>query len=374
MNLSPDLKLMVDAYIDEVGLNLPKKMRADIAVEIHSLILDALEGRSLEQGSDPDEAMLLAVLKEMGSPVQVATSYFPHNYVIGPRMYAPFWVTVRGSLIVLVIIFLLGFGVAYPQAFQSPLTFLGALWDLVGDFWNSALQAFGVIVLVFIVLERTLPDPDWTQQLKAWGALASVPFFRELFGRTTSSGAWDPAALVAVPKSERVRRSSLVFETAIIILVIILFNFFPHKVGIYGIVNGQPWFVPTLAPTFAGYLPWWNIYWTLSLVMSFVLLAAGRWTRLTRGLELGLMVFSGAVVYWMLVGPPVLGLTPAYLALNDTSAGAIRLAEETLIPILTTLFEIGLVVHLIFKAGSVLLKLIRLIRPVSAPAWKPTDG
>jgi len=39
MNRTPDCKILVDGYIDEVCVNLPRKKREDIAVEIRSLIL-----------------------------------------------------------------------------------------------------------------------------------------------------------------------------------------------------------------------------------------------------------------------------------------------------------------------------------------------
>jgi len=109
--------------------------------------------------------------------------------------------------------------------------------------------------------------------------------------------------------------------------VLALFNFFPHKVGSFGILNGETWFIPLLAPTFSVYLLWWNLYWLLILGLKSVLLFRERWDGLLRWVELGLMVLSGFLVFWMLKGPPVIGLTPKYLILNETSAEAIRVAE-----------------------------------------------
>jgi hypothetical protein len=370
MNLTIECKQLIDGYIDEVCANLPRKKRTDIAVEIRSLILDALEDRA--QDNDLDEMMVLDVLRELGSPVEMAFSYYPHNYVIGPRMYAPFWLTVRGALIITVIIFLTGTLFGLQRATHSPLTILG---NLLANFSNSALQTFAVIVLVFMVLERTIPDQDWTLQLKAWGAVARIPFFRNIFGRTTVAGTWDPTVLVTTPKSERVKRGEEIFGMAVVILLAILFNFFPHKVGPYGIISDSgSWFIPLLAPTFGVYLFWWNLYWLLALGLSFVLLARGRWSTLLRWVELGLMIFSGTLVYWMLKGPPVIGLTPEYLTLNNTSVSAIRLAEETLIPILTTVFKVGLVLHLVFKVPQIFVKLTRLLGKPPILVWKPLDS
>lgn len=75
MNLTTDCKILIDGYVDEVCVNLPRKKRADIAVEIHSSILDSLEARSQEFESDPDEEMVIAVLKELGAPLEMASAY-----------------------------------------------------------------------------------------------------------------------------------------------------------------------------------------------------------------------------------------------------------------------------------------------------------
>jgi hypothetical protein len=158
----------------------------------------------------------------------------------------------------------------------------------------------------------------------------------------------------------------------IIVLVFLLFNFFPHKIGVYGIMTQSgPWFSPLLAPTFSTYLPWWNLYWLLVLCLSMILLIRGRWNKFLWWVEIGLMIFSGFLVYWMLVGPPVIGLTPEYLALNQTSAAEIRIAKETIIPIMTTILNIVFVLHLVIKVPHVLVKVMRLLGKPPILAWKP---
>jgi hypothetical protein len=361
MILSTDGKILIDGYIDEVCVNLPKKKRTDIAVEIRSLILDALEARSQEFKKDPDEEMILSVLKEIGSPIEIASAYHPHNYVIGPQLYAPFWMTVRGILLFMGIFYILGFFISWGEAAQSLATFGSVIWDLVISFIENVLQNLAVVFLIFIILDRIIPDQDWVIQLKIWGSLSNTPFLREFFGRT-AAGEWDPKVLATTPKSERVKQGETIFELVILFLVLVLFNFFPDKVGAYGIISDSgPWFVPLLAPTFQIYLPWWNVYWLLSLGLNFILLISGRWNHFMRWVELGLMIFSGFLVYWMLTGPPVIGLTPEYLLLNGTSAEAVRVAEETLIPILTEMLGIVFILHLIVKVWHISTKLLHLL-------------
>jgi hypothetical protein len=358
MNLDSESKTLIDGYIDEVSVNLPKKMRPEIGVEIYSAIMDALEDRSPDD--DPDESAVLEVLKELGSPISVANSYHPHNYVIGPKLYAPFWMTIRGSLLFMGFFYLLGFILSWSGASNSIEAIGNILWELVSGFWKNALQTFAVIFLVFILLDRTIPESDWVGQLKAWGAISNIPFLRGIFGRS-NAGEWDPSIWKSTPKSEWIKKGETIFEIMFIILITVLFNLFPHKVGAYGIYNGEPWFVPLLAPTFKTFLPWWNLYWFLTLGLNFSMLIIGRWTRGTRWAEVGLMALSWIIIYWMLTGPAVLGLSPAYLATTTTSNAEIQLVEETILPILTTVFKASLVLHLIVKGITGIYKAFQLL-------------
>jgi len=358
MKLNTECNNLISGYVDEVCLNLPKKLRAEIATEIHSSIMDNLEDRTPDL--EPDETMVIEVLKELGSPVMVANSYHPHNYVIGPKMYVPFWMTLRWSLIIMLIIYLFGFVLSWGEAIQSVNTLGSTLWVLISGFWNSTLQIFALIFIIFIILDRVIPEQDWVSQLKAWGAISKIPFLRGIFGHTIS-GEWDPSSLIDSPKINRVKRGETIFEIVVIILAAILFNFYPHKVGAFGILNGDPWFIPLLTPTFNQYLLWWNFYWLLTLGLNFSLLSTIRWTRTARWMEIGLLAFSWIIVYWMVTGSSILGLTPEYLALNNTSNDAILLTKETLLPMLSKLLQIFLVLHLIVKGIKGVIKLIRLL-------------
>jgi hypothetical protein len=374
MKLTNEAKYLIDGYIDEVCVNLPKKKRADIAVEIRSLIMDALEDRLPADQPEIEEHTVLEALKEFGPPLEMASSYHAHNYVIGPQMYAPFWMTVRGTLLVMGFFYLLGLILSWGDATQSLASFIANLWDLIWQFVRNALQNLSIIFLLFIILERILPEQDWVAQLVVWGAISNIPFIRQMFGRT-SAQAWDPQVLVTTQKSERVKRGETIFEIVVILVVAVIFNFFPQKVGPYGIVSDRgPWFVPLLAPTFGVYLPWWNFYWLLTLGLNFVLLARGWWNDTLRWAHLGLLVFSGALVYWMLKGPAIIGLTPEYLTINNTSAEAIQIAKETLIPTLMTIFRIVLILHLVVKVPTAVLKFFKQLGRPPIFTWKPTDS
>ncbi len=90
---------LIDRYIAEVGKHLPSKNRADIEAEIRSTLEDMLDERVQASGAkDPaDEATVLQLLKEYGSPRDVAATYQTHQYqyLIGPRLFPIFERVIR---------------------------------------------------------------------------------------------------------------------------------------------------------------------------------------------------------------------------------------------------------------------------------------
>ena len=75
---------MIERYVHQVGRNLPEKERADIEAELRSQIQDELDDR---YGGQPTEAEIASVLRGMGTPHHIATSYNRDRYLIGPDVY-----------------------------------------------------------------------------------------------------------------------------------------------------------------------------------------------------------------------------------------------------------------------------------------------
>ena len=82
---------LMERYIIEVGRHLPRKGREEVLNELRSTLQDMLDDRVVE--GKPAEADVEALLREYGSPRQVAKSYGSEQYVIGPDLY-PFFVMV----------------------------------------------------------------------------------------------------------------------------------------------------------------------------------------------------------------------------------------------------------------------------------------
>src|SRR5512140_3524156 len=147
---------LIDKYIAEVGKHLPRKNRADIEAEIRSTLEDMLDERSEgTQGKGAaDEAAVMELLKEYGAPREVAATYNPHPYLIGPRMFPMFEMILRIVFVVVIAASFLGLGVSLSKTGMSGAAFASTLGEWFTDLFGGLIAAFGNIVLVFAILER----------------------------------------------------------------------------------------------------------------------------------------------------------------------------------------------------------------------------
>ncbi len=103
----------------------------------------------------------------------------------------------------------------------------------------------------------------------------------------------------------RINRVLVVVEISILLGVLLLFNLFPEKVGIYSSAVRPYVFVPLLTPEWLSYMPWLNTWWMLALVLAAVKLAYGRWTQSLRWADLGLHLLGILVVASVIWGVPI---------------------------------------------------------------------
>jgi hypothetical protein len=272
----------IDRYVAQVGRSLPQKKRTDIEKEIRSLIEDMLEDRSQAEGREADEAMTLAVLKEMGEPEKVAAGYLPEKYLIGPQIYPLFMLVLKIVLLVLAGVALFGLVVSIGKEAMQPLDVLKMSGKAFLDYTSTALQALGNIVLVFAIIQ-------W-----AWPKVKV----------DLHDGEWNPRELEPVEDPLRVNRFEMLWNIIFALIGLLLFNFYSEYVGIYSNTDGVWSFQPVLAEGFFDYLPWFNAIWILTILLNVVLLRRGRWDTITRLASIGLSIFIIAVCASILMTGP----------------------------------------------------------------------
>ena len=274
---------LIDRYVHEVGEHLPDHMRADVEAELRSLLMDALEERARASSRPADADLATALLREFGPPAEVARRYAPEGeYLIGPRLFPAYKRLLTLMVIVFAALFLASFVLSVLSTVQHPERgfvpspiFNGGL-----DLFKSLVFNFALITLAFAVVER-------------------VRKRREIKGKD-----WDPSKLSGVSAPERVSLVGGVVQIYLVILVALLFNFYPQWVGFAVIYHGIA-VHGILLPEFSRHIAALNVFFAAVLVFDVWKLRVGRRTREIQWGGLGLNLLGAGILALIIVGPPV---------------------------------------------------------------------
>ena len=338
---------LVDRYVHEVGRHLPRRNRADIETEIRSLIEDTLDGYAKKQGRDVDEDMVVAVLQEFGNPDKVAASYRTgKQYLVGPELFPIFKIVLTVVVTVLSALYLIGMLIALGNAED----FLGTLWSIVSgtlpEYLSSITGVLGIIVIVFAILERVLPDLEIDLD---------------------EDEEWDPRKLEKIDDTNQVSRAGQIIGIVFLAILLVLFNFFPHLVGIYMFTDEGMGFVSVLVDGYEQLMPWINIWWIASILLKVFILRQGQWTTATRLGEIGINLLGLYVLYQIFTGVPFLGVNPEW------SSGSVEWAVtlfESLRPVASLLTKMILGIIFIVSVFEIVGQVWKLVTNRPAPAWR----
>lgn len=284
---------LIDRYAAEVGKRLPLKSRGDIEAELRSTLEDMLEDRSQKRNCPADDALAMELLKEYGAPEKVAATYHPTQYLIGPRMYPFFLFVLRIVLSVVSVVLLVGLGIQLgTHALQGPELAKAIGSGLLGIV-TAAIQAFGNIVLVFVILERVLPASE--------------------FKLGEEEKEWDPAMLLEEPEPDEVKPWEPIAAIAFAAIAMILFNLYPQYLGFNFLKDGTWTSIPMLTDAFFRWMPYINVLWALQIALNVLLLHRGRWQPSTKWFSIALDAAGIVIGILLLTGPAIVGLSPQTL-------------------------------------------------------------
>jgi len=194
---------LIDRYLHQVGRYLPAQTRADITAELRSQIQDQLDDR---YPAEPTAEQVAAVLRELGSPRQMAASYREPQYLIGPDLYPMLIEVLRyGWLIIPPILVFLGLFGRMIAPTDTPLInwLLETLWATV----QAALIFSGAVVLLFALVQRSGLD-------------------------LSGGAAFDPLTLPAVNDPRTVERRDTAFSLAAGVVVMLVWLYFLRVGGL----------------------------------------------------------------------------------------------------------------------------------------------
>ena len=255
---------VIDAYVADVVRRVPGKDRDGIGLELRGLLAEMLADRADAQGGMVDDAMVLAMLREFGTPAEIAARYRTPGIVLMPpeqtRMFA---MLSLGGIAV-------QWALTLPRVFDDSLSAAG--WWLtqgLGAFWWPGFLVMGSLLGAWL-RHKDLLQPKWKP-------------------RTV-----DP---------DRINRMAMAF-------------------GLFGFAVGATLVacLPWLAPAMPGVLPEvfaldpqflhqraWVVLplWAISFATLAAVYVRGRWSPLTRKLEVVSSLAMVAMMGWWLAAGPM---------------------------------------------------------------------
>lgn len=149
---------LIPRYLQAVRFWLPKNQQDDIIAELSQDIRDQIDEQESLLGRPLNALEVETLLRQRGSPLQVANKYLPQQSLIGPLLF-PIYVFVL-KVVTLCLLIPAGVGLlaglitgplthAVERGWQPPFAHIGA------QLWSAWFSAMAVVTLVFAVLERT---------------------------------------------------------------------------------------------------------------------------------------------------------------------------------------------------------------------------
>ena len=225
---------LLDRYLQAVRFWLPRAQQEDIIAELGDDLRSQIEERESALGRPLKEDELVALLKQAGHPLWVAGRYQKQQALIGPVLFPLYSFVLKIVALgylgpwLLVWIVLTVFAPSH-RAVNPALTLVGG-W---ASFWINVFVVFGIVTLLFAVLERFQSAVSVLQR-------------------------WDPRKLPRVThRKNRVSRVESVFGLAFSILFIVWWlSLSRYGHVIFGPIAGffslnpalRAWYLPVLAP------------------------------------------------------------------------------------------------------------------------------
>ncbi len=272
---------VLESYVNDVALRLPRRQRNDVAFELRALLREGLQDRAEAAGRAADATMAIEFVNSFGRPDDVAARYRPTLSVIdpadGPRFVRLTWI---GLLVI--------WGVGLLELVGQPIA---TGWDVLtplSKWW------FGTV----------LPSPWWPGLLVLW--FATSAWVRR---RRSQVANWKPSADDRIPGG---RAGLLLGMAGVVAGCAVLAN----PTWLLDVVwGGRAAPAAYAALTYdAGFLqrqaPWLFGLVLLNLPIMATALVMGRYPIGLRRVETVHTLVTCAVMLWVVFDGPVL-VTPA---------------------------------------------------------------
>lgn len=204
---------VIESYVHDVALRLPRAKRSDVAFELRSLLGDELAAKAQSAGRAPDKAMAMDLLKSFGRPAEAASRYHQRSAIIEQTDTHHFLIwTLAGGVTISVLSLMSTPGrEEMIGRFLNWIGLLAVVFAIMG--WVRRQKAPGS----FTWKPKRVSDIDRANRFVSavLGLLTLIPFFAYLapkaftetafFGKVTTSGLgldptfeWSPLRLATI--------------------------------------------------------------------------------------------------------------------------------------------------------------------------------
>ncbi|HWF76191.1 MAG TPA: hypothetical protein VN694_03355 [Caulobacteraceae bacterium] len=257
-----DAQTVIESYVRDVTQRLPRRTRADVALELRALLMEELAARAA--GRAADEAMAVELVRGFGAPGEVAGRYRPAAPLLDAADTRPFiMAAIAGALVIMAGVAIAPAAGAHPHQAANAAT--GAILGWLG--------------FLFVVFAAR----SWAQ--RHWPSLT----------------AWRPH------DPEKVSRAASLALVAVIVLGIVCYGA-PTWVAAQFTGGPVPAWMTTVAyaPDFqANRLPWLFGLWVAQALLILWVALEGRWRAPTRRIEAGLLLGVSLALIWFLAAGPM---------------------------------------------------------------------
>ena len=281
---------LIERYLYDVVRRLPEKQRKDIEEELRTLIEDMLEERKGDGGAEEVEA----VLSELGDPAKLAMKYRGEEaHLIGGEYYPIYCQILKLGLICVgvgvTISAVVHWIVQLPAQEEGMNGVVNGVVDgfvSLGSLPEALLAAFGLVTLVFFVMERNQVK---LQKREPWS-----------LERLTQI----PSAKAVIPKSDSI--VGVFFG----VLVMVVFIVLPEFIGYWG-KNADGELVAVSAfnlSIWSKVIPLFVISFSAGVVDDLVKLIVGHYNRTVMYVSIVCSVISVVTVTILLKGHEIFNL------------------------------------------------------------------
>lgn len=289
MKTNKAAKELLERYLLGVKRELSGKERADITAEIESYLYDVLAERYAEDHETTEKEME-AVLMEMGSPRKVAAQYRPQRALIGSRIFPVYSLVMR--IVVAVVIGAVTLSFIISSIVGQPANAGLNVLEWLGSIWSGALSAFGMVTIVFAIIERKSEER----------ALEEIEDLQTL----------NISDLPQLPEEQK--EVNRIGKSSEVLLGIIGLTFFTYMRGTSGYVplrsalDNQVHMLPFLTGSFVRLIPFILVLTGLDLARNITLLVQNRHTALTNWWHIGTECANGVLLGFLISSLPLFTL------------------------------------------------------------------